>query len=100
MTLYIQYTKNLAVKESLPFELLSIWAVYLEYIVPSYFFPIIPNLNYLIGLVHQETSHKKVDSIGAYMCSIRGLSRYSVHSTAAALEKILYHFLYMLDLHP
>ena len=31
---------------------------------------------------------------------IGGLARYSVHSTATVLYKILHHFLYMLDPHP
>ena len=30
---------------------------------------------------------------------LKGLARYSVHLTATALEKILCHFLYMLDPH-
>ena len=42
LTLYVQYTKNQAVKKWLPFEL--IYAVYLEYIVTIHFVCPYPNL--------------------------------------------------------
>ena len=42
LTLYVQYTKNQAVKKWLPFEFIC--AVYLEYIVPIHFVRPYPNL--------------------------------------------------------
>ena len=42
-----------------------------------------------------EASQRRV----CYQQGLRGLARYSVHSTATALQKILHHFLYMLDPH-
>ena len=79
LILYVQYTKNQAVKKWLPFKLIC--AVYLEYIVTIHFVCPYPNIltlyvqwytswNDLVWSVNQKPSHQKVASTWAYMCSI------------------------------
>ena len=57
LTLYDQYTKTLAVKNWLPFEL--IFAVYLEYIVTNHFVRPSPNLLTLYVQYTKTLSVKK-----------------------------------------
>ena len=67
LTLYVQYTKNTAVKKWLSFE--HICAVYIQYIETCNSV----RCNLFVGLicaVPQDPSRQKVASIWTYMCSI------------------------------
>ena len=57
-------------------------------------FEVQPRLFYSSELVN---SLKSYTTCSKKLYTIRGLARYSEHSTATALNKFLQHFLYVLD---
>ena len=92
---YVQYTKTLAVKKWLPFELF--WAVHCNHspcLSRPKFNDLICSVVYiswcdLICSVDQEPSRQKVASIWDYMCSIHNnLKQHSNHSLCLSIPRL------------